>query len=343
MNLLPNPFGSGPRRDQDQKLEFVIELLGRPKAGKSTWVKSLHRGPLQEMLPASGCYLTYSEPRLAAEGVQTTRETERHLQHKIHPETRDTKLYSYYLKYQGEELLKLSIRDAIGQVLNTTPSSPPAFQNNYQEAARNNGKADVLCLMIPCPITSAKTHQEQFREDTLHCFHFAEFALKTRSAPHPVSLAVVVTRIDTRYQSEEEARSQMPKEVLRWLGTRTQLTFGGHAKVGDIALFPVSSMGFNSCLIRQPAVKTAPVEHLTGGAEWEDRLEPPEPEWILKAGGHLRPFNTTPLVVWSMLRGMKFREDKTKSDKEHPLAWVIRGLDKDLEMLNGWYLPIKNQ
>jgi hypothetical protein len=156
---------------------------------------------------------------------------------------------------------------------------------------------------------------------------------------------VVISKIDTRYPSEDDARARMPREFLRWLMKQIKDHVMGNRSVGEIAVFPVSGYGFGTAEVRAQAVRdrTAPNREALIPHRTDSGLSQGEKEWTLKPGALPRPFNLTPLVVWSLLSGMRYREIEVNGDQEPVLARVIRKLHSDLDTLNGWTVSLKNE
>jgi len=300
-----------------------IEVIGRERAGKTAMLKSLYAGPLQEILP-SGLRFGVTDPMRMAEIIRKAREDYRDMRRRGIVSTVDCPVLDYSVLKAGRRMCGLQIREAVGQVLSyTTTESAPEDQERCQQYRQHLAEASVLWQVIPClPASPTQGEVQRLRDDVLLTLTYALDALKNRRVSRPAALALIVTKIDTRYESAEAAKTRMPGEMLRWLKHQVEDLLASR-DLADAACFPVSAYGF-------------------GTAELSATLGPGK-EWILKTASP-RPFNLTPLILWSLTAGLRNAEVGVNGGREPELLQILRHLRHDLNALpNCWYLPLKGE
>jgi hypothetical protein len=298
-------------------------MIGRERAGKTAILKSLYAGPLRRLLP-SGLRFGVTNPQEMAQIQEAAREDYPGMRKHGILSTVHADVLEYFLLEAGEKRCVFQVREAVGQVFSgTTPQSRPDQQAQYKECRKHLSQAAVLWQVIPCPPASATQHDlRRLWDDVLLTLTYAIDALKNRSVGHPAALALVVTKVDTRYESAEAARKRMPGEVLRWLADQVKDMLAC-PNLADVAAFPVTAYGF-------------------GAAELSPTAGPGR-EWVLKTV-EPRPWNVTPLVVWSMYAGLRNSEVRANGDQEEVLERIARVLRQDLKSLPGcWYSPLKGE
>jgi len=151
---------------------------------------------------------------------------------------------------------------------------------------------------------------------------------------HPVSVALVLSKIDTLFKDADEARDGLNDETLRsTLGPLVHLVETS-ARVSDAIILPVSAFGFGNAVLRSQAP----------GEEQPSSLEDPfgaEATWLLKEGTPPRPYNLDTLVVWTLLYGLLNQITPTSPDVGSPERDLCRMLRDDLETDDRWFLTLK--
>lgn len=164
-------------------------------------------------------------------------------------------------------------------------------------------------------------------------------ALRLRTNSRPCSVAVAMTKLDTLFGSEQEAQAQLPAERLVEVLRPLVDMLAASDKVAHAAIFPVSAFGFGNAVVFKPAAGQPGRNGELPGSH--AALESGELEWILKPGATPEPYNLMPLVVWSLLCGMLYREVEVEDDHDAAMARIGRLLAADLKALDGWQVALK--
>ncbi len=307
--------------------QLKLGVIGRENAGKTALFKTLYAGPMQIDLP-SGLRLGVQDPRRMAELIRDSRETYRVLHERGLHSTVDPKRIEYQLLDLGRMRLALHIREVVGQVLTRTlPQSPAQQQQLYADYLTDLAASEVLWLLLPCPPASASEEdQERLYDDFLLSAAYAQAALRQRG--RPCAVAIVLSKLDTRYGTEEQARERLHTDVLGWLRRQASSCLLGLENLEELTIFPLSSFGFGRSAVKPRTDKERTARSLD------------EPEWVLRAGAGPRPFNLTALVLWSLVAGLRHREVATVGREERELAQLLWRLQTDLESLDGWYYTL---
>jgi hypothetical protein len=322
VSILKNLFGS--RSVEIPQLKLGV--IGRENAGKTALFKTLYAGPMQIDLP-SGLRLGVQDPRRMAELIRDSRETYRGLHERGLLSTVDPKEIEYHLLDLGRVRLGLQIREVIGQVLTRTmPQSPAQQQQLYADYLTDLATSDVLWMLLPCPpASSTEEDQERLYDDFLLSSAYAQAAMRQRGKP--CAMAIVLSKLDSRYGTEDQARERVQNDVLGWLRRQASNCLLGLENLEELTIFPVSSFGFGRSVIKPHTDK----ERSSRSSE--------EAEWVLRGAGP-RPFNLTPLVLWSLVAGLRHREVTVVGREERELAQLLWRLQTDLESLEGWYYTL---
>ncbi len=104
-------------------------------------------------------------------------------------------------------------------------------------------------------------------------------------------------------------------------------------KVLHAACFPISAMGFSKAV---PLAESG--ERVASGTPG---LDGGEQEWILPPDATPEPWNTFPLIIYSLCSGLLSVEvDASRSEE---LKGLYQRLRDDLASLDGWMIPIKGE
>jgi len=315
-----------------------LEKIGRGNAGKSVIEWALTKAVVSNFLP-SGLQLDHPDPQMVAEMLHKNRNIRVRLeQDPLLPTLEPDPLH--YTLFEGDmPRVVLSSHEVIGQILTETkPSSPPEWQTRYREYLDRLSRADVLWAVLPLPPAQATAiEQEQFDDDLKITTGYLRKALELRSGQNPCAVAVVLTRLDTLFESPDQAVEGLTPEMLRRLLTPLITLVGMASKVSDAAVIPTASFGFGNA-VRKPEVPRP-----------AGRSEPAAPRvredavWILRPDARVMPFNLDTLAVWTLMHGLVKEKVVAGSETETVLGNVVRLLRDDLDGINGFYVPIKTR
>lgn len=157
--------------------------------------------------------------------------------------------------------------------------------------------------------------------------------LRVRPADETCAVAIVLSKIDVLFDQPEQARREMSEaDILTALQPLVTVARASD-KVLQAACFPVSALGF-SVAVPLPG-SGAQAEGGTAG------LDEGEQEWVLPPGAAPEPWNTLPLLVYSVASGLLSVE--VESSRSAEMKALYRELTTDLEALDAWMVPIKGQ
>jgi len=255
--------------------------VGRGHKGKTSLVNSMPRA--LDTLP-SGARIGYDDLRKLNEALIRVRQTEQDLARDGVPPTLERTFRTLGLFVDEQELLRMELSDEIGQPFtDTTPESSPEALARYADYMNATAAADVLWLIVSLPSNSSPSSMGLFRDDLARYECWLSQTLRQRKAKQPVSVALVITKIDTLFATPKEAITQMTPswlldDLLRPLAT--VIRKGVQRKnIHAAAAIPVSAFGFGNSLVRE---KEPPF-----GASYEEHEE----EFLLQSTKCLTPFN----------------------------------------------------
>ena len=327
-------------------LVLRISLVGRGGSGKTVISNAIYKtiGQIQSRM---GLQLDVESERDMAETIKQYRDTTSTLAHQGNPPTLDHTVRSFML-YKGATPCALSkFYDYVGQVF-TQPDGSMQREEQFKELIKCLAQSDTLLAVIPSPpIGSNETDFERFNHDVNLLRVFIRGAINSPHRRRPLSVGLVMNKLDIAFGSEEEARAALTEQTLR-----DNRLFGSlismleHTdEVTHAGIFPVSSFGFNNAEEIVEAVE--PVMEDDG--EFEEIIddaavsyEQSEPIWKLKADRTLEPVNVAPLVLWSVMTSLLQQEVSHKDDGSL-IVDLCRRLSQDFQDLNGWYIPLKGE
>jgi hypothetical protein len=227
-------------------------------------------------------------------------------------------------------LVVLESREAIGQTFtHTTTTSPVDQQNRYKQHVEHLSQASLLWAVLSLPPDGSEAQEfAQFEEDLLTQRAYVRESLRLRRPDQTCAVAVVITKLDTLFDSEDEARRRLTDEaLLKAVGPLVNL-LQESAKVRCAVIHPVSPLGFGNTELLEPS---------------EGSARPPgndvERQYKLRSGAVVVPYNVVPLIAWSFAAGM-LNHDVSPEDGAR-LTAVYQMLRDDLAALDGWQVPLK--
>jgi hypothetical protein len=333
--------GIRKRAEQSGPPTVRIAMLGSPGTGKTNVPPAITRSQVEGRFPSGGRF--GGPPQITVPNLVNTRIIERTASTGVIGPTiaEEEHVFEYM---SGANKMCVRIIDTIGHVLNMPPlRSGEELQKRFKDLILTLKTADVFWLINRCP--PPDQNLSHMKEDAIINFSFVNEALRDRETSQPVSVAVVVSKCDQRFRSQQEIRSPQNRQILGWMANETRAALGGLPGIGDLAVWPISSFGFGNAVFR-PASTGAASEKL----DRQGTSERLEIESMLK-GPQMEPFNVIPLLLWSMLAGAKYRRVNNKSNGRHveggsgdhipAEARVLQAIQKDFGSLNGLYVPLQ--
>jgi hypothetical protein len=246
------------------------------------------------------------------------------------PATQETEELTIELCAPGRTLAVIDFHEAVGQVWEHTGSSSPAEQQErLGQHLEGVAQADVVWLVLSVPAAGCSRRALcRFEDRLLVTGSWMREAIRLRQAHRTCAIAIVPTKVDSLFESEQDARrGWSDNDVVTAFGPLVSM-LAESDKVEWAVVNPVSAFGF-----RRAELLDSPVDPAT------QRADEGEPEWVLSRDADLEPWNVMPLITWSFLAGMLVQE-VTPEEAAH-VAGVCRMLQADLEALDGWQIPVK--
>lgn len=314
-----------------------LETIGREHSGKTALRTTILLGPGREPMP-SRLELTSDDPRILASQTAEMHENIGDLSRKGLLSTADTSVFEYHLFEADRKLTVLQSREVVGQILtHTSKDSPDDQQRKYDEYVANLSAADVLQVVMPLPAWDSPADLERYDSDmSMHAAYLRE-ALKVRRGHRPCSVAIVLNKIDTRFDDADEARRVLTDEMLRKALWRLVQICEVSEKVGAAAIWPVSALGFGTTVVAPTEEMTTATNGTTQNGRTLSAVSQGETEWILRPGARPQPFNLTGLIWWVLMTGLLH---KPADGAEFELARIANLLANDLTALGAWYVPL---
>lgn len=266
---------------------LVAGMVGRINCGKSELLDQAVLG--DGVHPHSRhARIGVEDPRLLAELQATRREWNAALKTGDRETTRSRVTVPIALFQNGRAVLDLTVTDPVGQLVSfTTPHAPADILRRWDRYMDQLAGSAVLWMTVACPPRNCTPEEQRtFLDDLELTSNYVRAVLERRPDDRKLSLAIVLTRIDSRYDTKEDAIARLPRELLRPISGRMAPMLA-HPALGEVALIPVSSWGFGNAVVDA----AAPTDHLHRAGDRAYRLAP---------GAEPRPFNVTALVLWSM-------------------------------------------
>ncbi len=333
------PDWQWPQRHQDQLEEDLpavrAGVIGRGYAGKTALFRALAQGPLSEYLP-SGLHLDVGDPRQVARLIREAEETHKLLEDVGLPPTLEASEQAYFL-FDGESpVLAFHMREVIGQILtHTLPDSSEEQQTRYHQYMGELASTQVLWVAIPTPPPDPTPRDKRrYNNDLRLTSAYLREALRHRRPDQPCAVALVLTKIDSLFPVEEEAREVLADEMAQNVLGPLVNVVNTSRKVLDAAIFPTSSFGFGNATALPDHEATTPQSS-------SPQLYTAEPAWVLKRGASQEPFNLTALTAWTLWQGLRNQEVDTRQFNPTTISQVGRQLQDDLQYIESWIIPVK--
>jgi hypothetical protein len=325
-----------PLREADDVTEVLVGCVGRGHAGKTALLRALSEGPVGDFFP-SGLHVDAGDPREVAQMIREAEEAERLLHEAGLPPTLKSSQIRYCLYDGAAQRVVYRLREVIGQVLtHTLPDSAPEQQARYADYIRSLVDTHVLWAVVPCPPPGPGPRDRRRYANDLHItLAYLREALRLRSRERPVSVALVLSKIDALFKDADEARKALTEEVLRTsFGPLVHLVEQS-PQVSDAVIIPVSSFGFGNAVLREGGPREE-AHH----PESADESFGPEPIWLLREGVSAHPYNLDTLFIWTLLFGLLNEAGPGALEEDTAPGHLCRTLCQDLDAIEPWFLPL---
>jgi hypothetical protein len=318
--------------------EVRAGCIGRGHAGKTALFRAMSEGPVGDFFP-SGLHVDVGDPKEVAQMIRESEETQRVLQASGLPPTLEAAQIRYYLYDGDRQCVLYKMREVIGQVLtHTLPDSAAEQQSRYEEYLKSLVNTHVLWAVVPCPPPNPSPRdRRRYANDLRITSAYLREALRLRTLEQPAAVVLVLSKIDTLFKDDVEARAALTDPMLcDALGPLLHLV-DRSARVSDAAIMPVTAFGFGNAVLREQA----------GGREGTPQEGPDdtfgaEPIWLLKEGAVPRPYNLDTLVIWTLLFGL-LNQSSRGGEAESEVAELSQMLRDDLMAEDRWFLALKGR
>lgn len=315
--------------DQASVLRIPHASMGRGHSGKTALLRAARRRTLQREL-ASGLRFDLDDPRRTVDLLREYRSTRDLLERRGLPATQETEALAIELFAGSRKLAVLNSVESCGQVYShTTTSAPAEQQERYRQHSERNAQAGVLYVVLSVPAAgSSRRALDRYEEDLLMMGANLRESLRLRPAERTCAVAIVLTKMDTLFESPDEARREWRDEDVFSRVAPLVSVLEDSDRVNSAVICPVSAFGFgNAELLEVP-----------DGDQRPDAGED-EPEWVLRPDAVVEPYGIVPLITWSFLAGI-LTQDVSPEEGEQWAA-LCRLLRADLEALDGWQIRVK--
>jgi GTPase SAR1 family protein len=323
-----------------EPLAVKAGVIGRPHAGKTAMFRALYRGTVQDNLP-SKLQIDVDSPVATAKMIKETRATEAGLHLRGLPPTLERERVEFRL-FEGDATRAIfHFNEVIGQVL-VNPDGSEQQKKLYAEYVADLSDGDVLWVVVPSPPHEATQEDLVRYEDDLRLASaYLRAAVRLRRTARPCSTAIILTKLDSVFSSEEEAKSQLTDDrLIELLQPLVTMTLASD-RTANAAIFPISSFGWQTAIVKPADTNGQDDDGNAPSALDVGTIDHGEREWILKRGVSPRPYGLTKLVVWSLLAGLLYQDVEVADGEEHPLQRACKNLATDVKAVGGWAVPVK--
>jgi hypothetical protein len=316
------------------RISLGLGIYGPPQAGKTTALSMTKWDSLMRNLP-SGMEFGVKDPREFNANRRAADEKLRLLASRGLPATEEIEANTFEL-YDGTQwLVSLHAADSVGQTYsNTVHDSPSENQQRFEEQVHILTRADILWYFLPMPPKGGSPSDlRRFESHLKAAKTYLREALRKRREGQSCSLAIVLSKTDLLFDSSEQAREEISDEHLVEVVQPLVSVARASDLVLNAALLPISAMGFGKAM---PLTETT--EHADSPIAGRDD---DEPQYVLPPGVMPEPYNTLPLLVYSMAAGLLSVE--VDEGRAQELKDLYSRLRSDLASLDGWVIPVKGE
>ena len=247
-----------------------------------------------------------------------------------------------YVLCEGEQArLQLLASEEIGQVISRTDSdSTPEELNQYHDFLGRFANSDVKHIIVSPPSRHPSALSEaQWKQDMIEYGAYLNESLRKSKVP-VTSVAIVISKIDTLYESADAARAALSHEALKECVRPLVRAIEASPRIKYGAIIPTSVFGFGQAVsVAEPVFEEDESDKFDLGIQ-DARSH--EEGFALRKDSAIEPFNVQALVLWSLLAGALPKEVDVGNGQDEPaLARVCRMLSHDLKSINGWIVPVK--
>ena len=318
----PKPPPTTAKSDANSKskssndcVDVTLGVIGRAHVGKTAMFGAIGHNIISTDLP-SRLHFDVDDPAIAANSIEEQFIMDGLLQDGELPSTMTPEKREFFLFEGAKKRIRFKFNEVVGQIL-SRPKDHPDLYAKYQEEL---SLADVLWVVVPCPPSSTNAQGiQKFRYDVTLARAFLRHALACRNNPRPCSVALVISKVDSHFETEEQAKRELTSDSLCDVLRSLVNTVQDEETVDNAAIFPVSALGFGNT-----------VEADVGVTDRDDIFVDGEPTFIIPEGKVKDPFNIMPLVLWSLVCGMLHQETNLR-ENDDSLPHVWRQLQSDLE------------
>ncbi len=329
-------FGAPKPTHRHVSPSCIVRLgtYGAPAAGKTTALSMAKWDCLMRNLP-SGMEFGVDDPRTFNANRAKADEVLRLLWTRGLPATEEIEANTFDL-YDGTQwVVSARTADPVGQdYSNTDHDSPAENQQRFEDQIHVLARAQILWLFLPMPPRGGSPGDlRRFESHLKAAKTYLREALRKRREGQSCSLAIVLSKTDLLFDSADHARQEITDEDLVEVVQPLVSVARASDLVVNAALLPISAMGFGNAVPLNETAEQA--DSPTAG------LDDGEQQYVLPPGVMPEPYNTLPLLVYSMTAGLLSVEvDEARAQE---LKELYSRLRSDLASLDGWVIPVKGE
>ena len=250
----------------------------------------------------------------------------------------------YALTDGGVPRIRLNTSEEVGQLISgVDDQSSEDDKQRLRQFQTGIAHADVVAIVLSPPIKESdpSTCPRWLMDKKQYAVNLQE-AIRNSNRKTPLSVAVLLNKVDTLCPTEQTAREQLSDDLLCAEVQDLIHVLQRNALIENAALFPVSAFGFGKTEIRakQPR-ETDNGDSGRGPAVWQRTARSEEHAYEVRKGESIDPFNVKTVLLWSLLASMMHREVDCVDGEEIPLATVCGKLMGDLRDCDGWFVTLK--
>lgn len=344
-------FGAGNSNHDLMKIGMI--LLGRENSGKSALLTSLDLAWMSSSL-ASGLQMNL----VGSDGVELSplvlASRMEKIQRRLWALSEDgdglkstvvPEPVNYCLCEGSSPRLQLNTDDEIGQIISHTKSESSADEmKRYEAFLKRLSERDVITMVFsPPPRTAHAMADFQWTKDLKMYAAYLTEGLRKGDRRKPVSVAILINKVDTLFDDEQAARAALTDSLLRASFETLIQVIDHEPRIVNAAIFPVSAFGFGNAVARKAGPEAA-AQANQENRPWQVTTRGGlEQEYGIQDGRSIEPFNLQSVILWSLLAAALPKEIDMPHDRgvEPALVRTCRMLREDLTAQNGWFVPLK--
>jgi len=295
--------------------EVGLGIAGTSNSGKTYLLQALQKRIL-EMTLSSGLEVGAVSGRDTTVLYKDVEHAEQAMPKGPLPSTIEAAAFRYALFDGAQRVLDFIYHEAIGQLL-THINGAHEHERNREQFVNTLVQANVVWVLLPMQCAPTGEPLGLHARDMHLTKGYLREALSRRPANRPVSIALLLTKADLLGDTPQSALQRMQVVANQVAETFSPL-LANSRNVAVAAVFPISALGFGN------------VQRLDTDAE---------PQWGLREGAEMEPFNVDKLLLWALVCGVTQQQQPQDAQRYRD---VVRRLTTDLGRLPGVVWSLKD-